>query len=70
MNKRIRELYRFVRPKEALASQDLYSTSDVLLGAEVEKFADLLVQECLANLHFHGYDDALNQLKSHFGVKE
>ena len=34
------------------------------------KFAKLIVQECMANLHLHGYDDAMNQVKQHFGVEE
>jgi hypothetical protein len=47
MNERINELYRSCKPKEALASQDLYKSADVLLGSEVKKFAELIVAECL-----------------------
>ena len=50
MNDRLRELYRSCRPKEALASQDQYKSADVLLGTEVAKFAELIVQECITEL--------------------
>lgn len=46
MNKEIKELYRSCRSKEALSSQDQYNSADVLIGSEVEKFAELLVAEC------------------------
>ena len=32
-------------------------------------FAELLIQECISNLCLHGYDDAMNQIKEHFGVE-
>ncbi len=35
----------------------------------MEKFAKLVVTECMSNLHLHGYDDAVNQLKEHFGIE-
>jgi hypothetical protein len=47
MNERLRELYKSCRPKEALASQEQYNSANVLLGSEVEKFAELIVRECL-----------------------
>ncbi len=34
-----------------------------------EKFADLIVKECMSNLYLHGYDDAMNQIKQHFVVE-
>ena len=36
----------------------------------MEKFAELVVKECMSNLHLHGYDDAMNRIKEHFGVEE
>jgi hypothetical protein len=33
-----------------------------------EKFAELIIEECMSNLHLNGYDDAMNQIKNHFGV--
>jgi hypothetical protein len=43
---------------------------DLWEQARYEKFAELLIEECLSTLHLHGYDDALNQIKEHFRVKE
>ena len=40
------------------------------LGFDVEKFAELIVGECMSNLYLHGYDDARQQIKQHFGVEE
>ena len=39
-------------------------------GIGLEKFAELIVQECMSNLYLHGYDDAREQIKKHFGVEE
>ena len=36
----------------------------------LEKFAELIVRECMSNLYLHGYDDARTQIKQHFGVEE
>ena len=65
MNERIKELYRLCRPKEALASQDQFQSSNVLLGTEVEKFAELIIQEC-ASLAYDGPGGILE----HFGVEQ
>ena len=46
MNDRLTELYRSCRPKEALASQEQFQSANVLMGSEVEKFAELIVREC------------------------
>jgi len=45
MNQRLIELYRSCRSKEALASQDQYKSANVLMGTEVEKFAELIVAD-------------------------
>ena len=37
---------------------------------ELEKFAQLIVKECMSNLYLNGYDDAMIQVQQHFGVKE
>ena len=37
---------------------------------DTEKFAELIVRECMSNLYLHGYDDAMNQIKEHFGIEE
>jgi hypothetical protein len=33
---------------------------------DTEKFAELVVQECISNLCLNGYDDAADQLTNHF----
>ena len=33
-----------------------------------EKFAELIVRECMSNLYVNGYDDAMIQIQNHFGV--
>jgi hypothetical protein len=38
--------------------------------AALEKYAELFVKECMSNLYLNGYDDAMNQIKQHFGVEE
>ena len=35
-----------------------------------EKFAELIVKECMTNLYLNGYDDAVLQIQKHFGVEE
>ena len=44
----------------------------VIAGTDqhLSKFAELIVQECMSNLYLHGYDDAREQIKKHFGVEE
>ena len=37
---------------------------------DLEKFAELIVRECMSELYLHGYDDARTQIKQHFGVEE
>jgi hypothetical protein len=46
MNELLTTLYRSVRPAEALKSQDIYESANVLIGKEVEKFAELIIEEC------------------------
>ena len=44
----------------------------VIAGTDqhLSKFAELIVQECMSNLYLHGYHDAREQIKKHFGVEE
>lgn len=37
---------------------------------DIEKFARLIVGETMYNLYLNGYDDAMNQIRQHFGVEE
>ena len=36
---------------------------------QVGQLADLIVRECMYNLHLNGYDDAMHQIKEHFGME-
>ena len=64
MNTRLTEIYRSCRSPEGLASQDEYKSANVLLGTEVEKFAELVVRECAK------FTDHAEELYKHFGVRE
>ena len=60
MHKRIREL----------AEQAEFSEKDLhIQGDNFQKFAELIVGECMSNLYLHGYDDARQQIQKHFGVE-
>ena len=75
MNERLTELYKTCRPKEALASQEQFNSANVLLGTEVEKFAELIVRECIdtvldSSVEYATRPQIAEELKEHFGVKE
>jgi hypothetical protein len=36
---------------------------------KVGQLAELIVRECMYNLYLNGYDDAMNQIKEHFGME-
>ena len=40
------------------------------LSIAQQKFAELIVRECMTNLYLNGYDDAVVQIQKHFGVEE
>ena len=40
-----------------------------LMPTKLQKFAELLVRECMTNLYLNGYDDAVVQIQKHFGVE-
>ena len=35
-----------------------------------QRFAELIVRECMSNLYLNGYDDAIIHIQKHFGVEE
>jgi len=80
MNERLTEIYRSCRPAEALKSQDIYESANVLLGSEVEKFAELLLNEFIDALEYsncrrgeasdYGLSILIDDIKERFGVKE
>jgi len=79
LNKYLKEIYRSCRPKEDLVSQDEYQSSNVLIGSEVEKFAELIVMECadifknvcvtLDGKESLTHEIARKQILRHFGVE-
>ena len=66
MNERIREL---INEATSFKEGDTEGKYDIEVF-DKEKFAELIIQECMSNLYLHGYDDARAQIKEHFGVKE
>ena len=61
MNERLQQL-----KEQAEFVGDRYALPDEF----AKQFANLIVQECISNLYLHGYDDAITQVKKHFGVEE
>ena len=59
MNQRIKELLEQAGVKYVTMPNDTV----------YEKFAELIVRECMSNLYLNGYDDAMMQIKKHFGVE-
>lgn len=72
MKELLTELYRACRTKEALATQDEYKSVNVLLGSEVEKFAELVVRECadIASINQFQHDAVGNYVLKHFGIEK
>ena len=76
MNERIREL----RKQAAQFGQDDYNNRRRNRGPLYEenelddivnqKFAELIVKECMTNLYLNGYDDAMIQIQKHFEVEK
>ena len=54
---------------ERFAAQSLVESDGELIFSK-EKFAELIVRECMSELYIHGYDDARTQIKQYFGVEE
>ena len=60
-----------------LALQAQMGTADFDAGSyyvatpdKMQKFAELIIKECMSKLYLYGYDDAMNHIKEHFGVEE
>ena len=66
MNERIKEL---INESTCFKEGDTEGKYDIEVF-DKEKFAELIIQECMSNLYLHGYDDARAQIKQHFGVEE
>ena len=71
MNERINEL--FEQALEEFNAENKYATV-IVPNPLKEKFAELIVKECITTLEFHGYDDAVPYVKwmatNKLGVKE
>ena len=65
MNERFKELAEQAR-KKPLGNSWTYRLS----GEFEQKFAELIVQECMSTLYLNGYDDAVVQIQKHFGVEQ
>ena len=70
MNERIKQLAEQARE----FATTRHPVSDIVLSVNSEKFeekfAELIVRECMSNLYLNGYDDAVIQIQKHFGVEE
>ena len=64
MNNRIAEL-----EKQCWSHRVEGALIDGQLHFDTAKFAELVVRECMSNLYLNGYDDAMMQIKQHFGVE-
>tara|TARA_R110000822_G_scaffold185465_2_gene324625 strand:- start:1397 stop:1603 length:207 start_codon:yes stop_codon:yes gene_type:complete len=67
MNERIRQL-----AEQAGFSNDVHGVWPTITHTGepiLNKFAELIVKECMTNLYLNGYDDAMIQIKQHFGVE-
>ena len=69
MNERIRELMQQADSLARAIEPDLKEAARYNRIRD-EKFAELIVRECMSELYLHGYDDARTQIKQHFGVEE
>ena len=66
MNERIKKL-----AEQADAYADAMDGSGKnYIGLRDNYFAELIVQECVNLLEFHGFDDAVSYIKCDFGVAE
>jgi hypothetical protein len=64
MNNRIAEL-----EKQCWSHRVEGALVDGQLHFDTAKFAELVVRECMSTLYLNGYDDAVMQIKQHFGVE-
>lgn len=84
MNDRIKQLIKQSKPDNWIDLQTRYGELPMLSGDQVEKFAELIVQECIQEnkffrvnssdrQYFHGWNEAIEKcndnLREHFGVE-
>lgn len=70
MNERIKELAKLA--DHEFTGNEGYGAGDCLVGlAAVEKFAELIVRECLNTVgHYANVDEGIAVAKKNFGVNE
>jgi len=74
MNERIKELLK----QSCGFEYDEDGNELILVGKDLAKFAELIIQECLDQLHVSNWDEdydkgiywSREQIKNHFGVEE
>lgn len=64
MNEQLNKLH-----EQALSYANDASTARFKYMTYTDKFAKLIVQECISNLELNGYDDAITVIEQHFGIK-
>ena len=73
MNQRIKELADEAVTRVALrceGSMESDKHGEWIRYDDLEKFAELMVQDCIRTLHSNGYDDAAKCLQDiHFGIE-
>lgn len=73
MNERIKQLYTQVCMEQKLPFT-VEHNSAVMLDAFANKFAELIVRECIEinkqELSFNAFERLMNKYKEHFGVEE
>jgi hypothetical protein len=62
MNKRIQELAEQVGAVRNVLAMGRHD-GVLFTEFELEKFAELIVRECMDNLEWHGHDEAVSQLE-------
>ena len=71
MNERIKELAEQAGMKTISYEQD--EDTHFADSIDIEKFAELIIKECIKTLEFHGFDDSIPYIewmaKNHFDVK-
>ena len=85
MNERIRELAEQAGAVFEKTNGLNDCPQDSLVGDEIEKFAELIVRECITNIahdtanwqgdegtmaYYQGVQDAVKSIRKHFGVEE
>jgi len=56
--------------KELLDQVGGYGTQALMNPEQIEKFAELLLEEVMQTLFINGYEDAFDMLNKHFGIEE